>query len=159
MVFAGSVNQTINGMNTGVFAIVKGNVTLASIVAVVDDNSDLLAPDQYALGEPDNPPEITEPGGRKLGDINFDGAVDGSDADILEAYLLNDTTSTFSVYDDGTTNNETTGKTAEDIINDMTEYDWQTYVDVNNNNIIDVGDLVRLLSKVADSTFSMTNGT
>ena len=159
MVFAGSVDQTINGMNTGVFAIVKGNVTLASIVAVVDNNSDLLATDQYALGEPANPPEITEPGGRKLGDINFDGVVDSTDEDILEAYLLNDSTSLFSVYDDGTTNNETTGKTAGDIITDMTEYDWKTYVDVNNNGEIDVGDLVRLLSKVADSTFSMTNGT
>ena len=159
MVFAGAVNQSINGMNTGVFAIVQGNITLASIVAVVDNNSDLLATDQYALGEPANPPEITEPGGRKLGDINFDGAVDGTDEDILEAYLLNDTTTTFTVYDDGTTNNATTGKTAEDIITDMTEYDWQTYVDVNNNGIIDVGDLVRLLSKVANSTFSMTNGT
>ena len=41
----------------------------------------------------------------------------------------------------------------------MTEYDLQTYVDVNNNGKIDVGDLVRLLSKVADSAFSMTNGT
>jgi len=159
MIFAGAVNQTINGMNTGVFAVVQGNVTLASIVAVVDEKSDLLATDQYALGEPANPPEITEPGGRKLGDINFDGAVDSTDEDILEAYLLNDTTTTFTVYDDGTTNNATTGKTAEDIITDMTEYDWQTYVDVNNNGIIDVGDLVRLLSKVDDSAFSMTNGT
>ena len=153
MVFAGSVDQTINGMNTGVFAIVKGNVTLASIVAVVDDNSDLLLASEYVIGEPANPPEITEPGGRKLGDINFDGTVDGTDAEILEAYLLNDST-TFSVYDD-----ETTGKTAGDIITDMTEYDLQTYVDVNNNGKIDVGDLVRLLSKIADSNFSMTNGT
>tara|TARA_R110002074_G_scaffold139535_2_gene285331 strand:+ start:2310 stop:4337 length:2028 start_codon:yes stop_codon:yes gene_type:complete len=160
MVFAGSVDQTINGMNTGVFAIVKGNVTLASIVAVVDDNSDLLLASEYVIGEPANPPEITEPGGRKLGDINFDGAVDSTDAEILEAYLLNDTTNIFTVYDDGTTNNGTIGKTAEDIIiTDMTEYDWQTYVDVNNNGKIDVGDLVRLLSKVADSAFSMTNGT
>ena len=156
MVFAGAVNQTINGMNTGVFAIVKGNVTLASIVAVVDENSDLLATDQYALGEPANPPEITEPGGRKLGDINFDGAVDGADANILTAYLLNDPT-LFAVYDGPESN--PTDKSAEDIITDMTEYDWQTYVDVNNNKIIDVGDLVRLLSKVADSNFSMTNGT
>ena len=85
--------------------------------------------------------------------------VDSTDEDILEAYLLNDSTSLFSVYDDATTNNETTGKTAGDIITDMTEYDWKTYVDVNNNGEIDVGDLVRLLSKVADSTFSMTNGT
>ena len=158
MVFAGSVDQTINGMNTGVFAIVKGNVTLASIVAVVDDNSDLLLASEYVIGEPANPPEITEPGGRKLGDINFDGVVDGTDAEILEAYLLNDS-ATFTVYDDGTTNNETTGKTAGDIITDMTEYDLQTYVDVNNNGKIDVGDLVRLLSKIADSNFSMTNGT
>ena len=159
MVFAGAVNQTINGMNTGVFAVVQGNVTLASIVEVVDDKSDLLAADQYSLGKPANPPEITEPGGRKLGDINFDGAVDGTDADILEAYLLNDTTTKFSVYDDGTINNETTDKTADNIISVMTEYDWQTYVDVNNNGIIDVGDLVRLLSKIDDSNFSMTNGT
>jgi hypothetical protein len=159
MVFAGSVEQTINGMNTGVFAIVRGNITLATIVAVVDENSDALAASEYAIGEPDNPPEITEPGGRKLGDINFDGSVNSTDEDILEAYLLNDTTSTFTVYDDGTTNNGVSGKTADAIITDMTEYDWKTYVDVNNNNLIDVGDLVRLLSKIADPSFSMTNGT
>ena len=158
MVFAGAGNQSINGMNTGVFTIVQGNVTLASIVAMVDHNSDLLATDQYALGEPANPPEITEPGGRKLGDINFDGEVDASDNLILEAYLLNDTTTTFNVYDDGTTSNPTPLQTANEIISAMTDYEWKTYVDVNNNSIIDVGDLVRLLSKVADSSFSMSNG-
>ena len=117
-----------------------------------------------------NPPEITEPGGRPLGDINYDGSLNDVDIEIMSAYLLNDTDSSFNVYDGSIDNVLYTGKTAIEIIGTidtdgkivtqglMSEYDILTYIDVNNNNIIDVGDLVRMLSKRANPSFSITNG-
>ena len=169
MVFAGAMNQSINGMNTGVFAIVRGNIRLISINDLVDNTSNVIAPGTYFVGKPANPPEITEPGGRPYGDINYDGSLNSIDTDIMTAYLLNDTDSSFNVYGGDSTVLHT-GKTAIEIIGTidtdgkivtqglMSDYDILTYIDVNNNNIIDVGDLVRMLSKRADPAFSMTNG-
>ena len=170
MVFAGAMNQSINGMNTGVFAIVRGNITLISIAALVDNTSTFITVGNYFVGKPTNPPEITEPGGRPLGDINYDGSLNDVDIEIMSAYLLNDTNTSFDVYDGDSSTVLYTGKTAIEIIGTidtdgkivtqglMSEYDILTYIDVNNNNIIDVGDLVRMLSKRADQTFSITNG-
>ena len=88
----------------------------------------------------------------------------------MSAYLLNNTDLSFNVYGGDTSTVLYTGKTAIEIIGTidtdgnvvtpglMSAYDILTYIDVNNNNIIDVGDLVRMLSKRANPAFSMTNG-
>jgi len=165
MVFAGAVNQSINGMNTGVFAIISGYIVLKTIVGITDNNANFLADTQYALGAPANPPEITEPGGRPLGDINYDGSFNDIDINIMTAYLLNDTDTSFNVYGGDAITVLHSGKTAIEIIGTivvpgiMSEYDILTYIDVNNNNILDVGDLVRMLSKRANPSFNMINGT
>lgn len=159
MLFWGNVNQTLNGMVTGTFAIVKGNVTLDSVLGITNHLSENIDPstDNVILAEPQNPPTIENPGGRILGDLNFDASLNNTDADIMSAYLLNDTDISFNTYDSNGVE-ITPKKTAQEIIDEMMGGEWLEHVDINANGHVDVGDLVRILSKIADPTFNMSSG-
>ena len=49
-------------------------------------------------------------------------------------------------------------KTAQEIIDEMMGGEWLEHVDINANGHVDVGDLVRILSKIADPNFNMSSG-
>jgi len=157
MVFWGNVSQTLNGMVTGTFAIIDGNITLKSIVGITNHLSENIATTNVVLAEPQNPPTIENPGGRILGDLNFDASLNNTDADIMSAYLLNDTDISFNTYDSNGAE-ITPKKTAQEIIDEMMGGEWLEHVDINANGHVDVGDLVRILSKIADPTFNMSSG-
>lgn len=159
MLFWGNVNQTLNGMVTGTFAIIGGNVTLDSVLGITNHLSENIDPstDNVILAEPQNPPTIENPGGRILGDLNFDASLNNTDADIMSAYLLNDTDISFNTYDSNGVE-ITPKKTAQEIIDEMMGGEWLEHVDINANGHVDVGDLVRILSKIADPTFNMSSG-
>ena len=107
MLFWGNVNQTLNGMVTGTFAIIGGNVTLDSVLGITNHLSENIATTNVVLAEPQNPPTIENPGGRILGDLNFDASLNNTDADIMSAYLLNDTDISFNTYDSNGCRNNT----------------------------------------------------
>jgi len=157
MVFWGNVSQTLNGMVTGTFAIIDGNITLKSIVGITNHLSENIATTNVVLAKPQNPPTIENPGGRILGDLNFDASLNNTDADIMSAYLLNDTDISFNTYDSNGAE-ITPKKTAQEIIDEMMGGEWLEHVDINANGHVDVGDLVRILSKIADPTFNMSSG-
>ena len=157
MLFWGNVNQTLNGMVTGTFAIIGGNVTLDSVLGITNHLSENIATTNVVLAEPQNPPTIENPGGRILGDLNFDASLNNTDADIMSAYLLNDTDISFNTYDSNGAE-ITPKKTAQEIIDEMMGGEWLEHVDINANGHVDVGDLVRILSKIADPNFNMSSG-